>query len=150
MLDDVAKKIFGASKRVLKGDPKKKAQLPNKVLNTIFDNVAEGEAEGVAQKLFGVKLSKPAAIVGSLGVASYVVGSGFMEQNHKGKMGQISASPVANSISSTPSVGIANASKMIEEDPELAEKFGKENISKTQSGVNPELVFALHELRNGG
>ena len=28
-------------------------------------------------------------------------------------------------------------------------RFVKENVSRTQSGIDPNIVFAMHELRNG-
>lgn len=149
MLDDVAKKVFGASKKVLKGDPKKRAELPNKIKSALFEDVKPGDADTIGQKVFGVKMTKPAAIIGSLGVAAYMTSSAFDDMTRKGDMGDIGAGRVANTVSSGTSYGLENASRMIEENPDLADKFARENLSYTQSGVDAEIVFAMHQLRNG-
>ena len=149
MLDDIAKNIFGASKKVLKGDPKKRAELSNKIKSTLFEDVKPGDADTIGQKVFGVKMTKPAAIVGSLGVAAYMTSSAFDGMTRKRDMGDIGAGSVANTIGSGTSYGLENASRMIEENPDLADKFARENLSDTQSGVDAEIVFAMHQLRNG-
>lgn len=149
MLDDIAKKVFGASKKVLKGDPKKRAELPNRIKSTLFEDVKPGDADTIGQKVFGIKMTKPAAIIGSLGVAAHTASSAFDGMTRKGDMGDIGAGRVANTISSGTSYGLENASRMIEENPDLADRFARENLSDTQSGVDAEIVFAMHQLRNG-
>lgn len=149
MLDDIAKNIFGASKKVLKGDPKKRAELSDKIKSTLFEDVKPEDANTIGQKVFGIKMTKPAAIVGSLGVAAYMANSAFDDMTRKRDMGDIGVKPVVNTISSGTSYRLENASRMIEENPDLADRFAKENLSDTQSGVDAEIVLAMHYLRNG-
>lgn len=127
----------------------KDTDVAKKVFGKMFEQVDYEDADGLFEKALGIKMTKPATIVGSTLMAGYVVGSGLMQENHKGKAGEVYGEGLANSVNHSSSPGVTNASKMIEQDPELEAKFAKENLSRTQSGVDPEIVFAMHQLRGG-
>lgn len=121
--------------------------LGDTILKKTFKKVDKEDADTLAQKVFGIKLTKPAAIIGSAGVVAYTVGGAFKNENHKGRMGEIQAEQVVNTISQSTSPGIVDIADRINEDENSVEEIAKTSISKTQSGVDPSIVFALHELR---
>lgn len=114
--------------------------------------ISRKEAEGMWQKLTGLKLTGTgkSIIAGATGVGIAIEGvSAMTSANHVAKDGTVMADDLANMVNSFRSPGIAGTVDLIDKNTNNYDRFVKENMSKTQSGIDPNVVFALHELRNG-
>lgn len=110
------------------------------------------EAEGMWQKITGLKLTNTgksiltgATVVG-IGVEA---ASALTSANHVAKNGTVVADNLANTINVSRTPGIRGTLEQIDSSTENYNRFVKENVSRTQSGIDPNIVFAMHELRNG-
>lgn len=118
-------------------------------LNFTFDAVPKDKAKGVMQKLTGIKVAKRAKVLGIATGAGIALSGTLSDENHRNKTGEVIGGQMANTINKSVSPGIISVTDAMTKHPELQEDFVNASISDTQSGVDPEIVFAMHELRNG-
>lgn len=119
------------------------------ILGNIFEEVSWKDSTGVFEKAFGVKMTKPAKLIGTGLVASYVAGSTLLEENHKDKLGDIEAGQVSNTINHESSHTLKHTSDKLKQDPGLEYRYYDENVDLAQKGADANIVFALHQLRGG-
>lgn len=126
-----------------------KKDIGKKVLGGLFEKIDPNDATEMYQKMSGYKLTKAAGIGGTVAVTGLAAANFGLKSYHKGKLGEIKGGELANTISSATSPRLERQLQMLgTEDAESAMTSLQNSMGTSQYGVEPEIVFALHELRN--
>ena len=144
-------KIFKETSKTTLRDKISSKLLGTTVGNALLKEISKNaEKQMLDNKITGVGIKKGTSLaIGGTLVASSLYG-GYRDSEHIGKAGKISAGNLANTINTVTSPELNDISAILDKNPALQERFAKENLKPSQSGVDPSIVFALHELRNGG
>ena len=141
------KNIIDALHKGVKNSTKKAADFTT---SKVFKKVGFDEAEHLTGAIMGIEFTSGAKKAITAGALGYGTIATISDISHKESAGTISAGQLANTINESVSPGIVKIDDMIQQSPEYADTYASKNLSKTQDGINPEIVFAMHELRNGG
>lgn len=123
------------------------AKVGETVASKMFKPIT-GKPESLIQHIIPYKLKTGAAfgIVGAM--ALYGVGGEAEGTRNRNKMGTISSGEMANTIgiSRSPNLG-ATVDRMAHANPKS--KFVQDTLGANTYGAEGDIVFALHNLRNG-
>lgn len=123
--------------------------IGKKALGGLFEKIDPKDATEMYEKISGYKLTKAAGIGGTIGVAGFAAANVGLKSYHSGKLGDVRGGELPNMVSSNISPNLNNKLEMLEtENAEEAMENIQGSMNTTQYGVEPEIVFALHELRN--
>lgn len=128
---------FKMTRRFSKADPRKYNKT---ILGGIFEEVPREEAKEFYSKITGYKMNYKAGVLGSIGIAGAIAGSTALEIEHNSRLSNVNADQLANMVTHT-------VSPTLERDLEDEEML-QDSLQTSQYGVEPNIVFALHELRN--
>lgn len=122
-----------------KPDPRK---YNKKAFFNTFEQIPRDDAKDFYSRLTGYQMTKKAGVMGSIGVVGAIAGSAALSIDHNANLSNVRGEQLANTINHNVSPGL---DLMLEENNE--EKLNK-SFNANQYGVEPNIVFALHELRN--
>lgn len=150
-MDKILRKIKKIDKKNQKRVKDAVDKINKNLKDPIFERISREDGRDIVEKAFGVRLTKPAKYVLVGGLVSALAYDATKEQVHKGQLGNITPSRMANMVGQSVSPGLDKIAKQLEEttNPYFQEQIAKKSVSHTQSGVSPEIVFAMHELRSG-
>ncbi|AIY85274.1 hypothetical protein U729_3277 (plasmid) [Clostridium baratii str. Sullivan] len=145
----IANAGINRGEEVLKASKMKFKNKPDKILGGLFEKVDGKNATEMYEKISGYKLNKTAGIVGALGVTGLAATSIGFKAYHKGSLGYISGGELPNTVNQSRTPKLMQDLEKIGT-PEGAGIQGEleESMNLSQEGVEPEIVFALHQLRN--
>lgn len=121
----------------------------SKITEKLIEPTSFKQGENIWQKLTGVRLTdtgKKVFAVGSAAFTTFGVVDAVNDAEHIGKTGTMVGEELANTVNSVRSPNLSVAVSKMDKN---MDKYAKENFNNSQSGVDANLVFALHELRNG-
>lgn len=126
-------------------------KTPKRTSRNFFQKIDKSDGTDLIGKTFGIELTDSGKILATSAIVGILGGKAFGEEVHKGNLGQITPGQRANMVNESHSPGIVRIQENLvdPEKPHAQEEIVKKTVSKNQAGVEPEIVFALHELRGG-
>lgn len=113
-----------------------------KIFWDTFEQVPREDAKEFYSKVSGYQMTTKTGILGSLGVAGAIAGQTGLAIEHDSKLGYVEVDKLANTVTH-------NVSPILEKAiAEGNEEMLTDSFGKSQYGVEPNIVFALHQLRN--
>lgn len=130
---------FKMTRRFSKADTTKHNK---KILWNTFEQIDRKDAKEFYSRLTGYQMTSEVGILGSIGIAGAIAGQTALGIEHDSKLSNINTEPLANMTSS-------NISPLLEKDlADGNDEMLTDSLNTSQYGVEPNIVFALHQLRN--
>lgn len=121
-----------------------------KVGSKMFTHLPAGDkGTSLIQKIIPYKMKTGAALGVTAALGLYAVGDEGAKTRSRGMLGEISSGEMANTIGISRSPNLNGKIDQVEADPNARAKFEQEDLKGGTYGAEGDIVFALHNLRNG-